>query len=84
MTDGPHSPWWKKKRWAAAAVPLLVVAYPASAGPAAYLDGAGVTSGQLIPLYDPMDRLASWEAAEWWPAYTDWCYSLGRRHAQAD
>lgn len=34
-------PWWKKKRWLAALVLWVAVAYPLSAGPAAYCAARG-------------------------------------------
>jgi hypothetical protein len=38
MTDAPQKPFWKRKRWIAAAVVWLLVAYPASLGPVAYVN----------------------------------------------
>jgi len=46
MDDGtPKRRWWRKKRWiAAAGVPALLIAYPASLGVVAYSVGRGIVS----------------------------------------
>lgn len=41
MAEPVRTPWWKRKRWIAAGVIWLGVAYPLSLWPAAYLVGRG-------------------------------------------
>jgi len=39
MTDAPRKPFWKRKRWIAAAVLSLLISAPMTAGLSAYLMG---------------------------------------------
>lgn len=48
MTAAPHRPWWRKKRWLAAGLLWLVLAYPLGRGPAAY----AVVRGWLPVAYE--------------------------------
>ncbi len=41
MTSPPRKPFWKRKRWIAAAVLWLVVAYPLSLGPVVHAEVRG-------------------------------------------
>lgn len=81
--------WWKKKRVWAAAVPLLVAAYPASFGPACYVYGRGrlppPVKRKVFALYRPMT-----DAADDLPGgrllmdYGEWWGQLGARHAGSE
>ena len=87
VTDAPRKPFWRRKRWIAAAVLWLVVAYPLSLGPAFYCVGRGWLSDSddiATAFYKPLvyvstltgqhDRIG--EFGQWW-------FNLGERHAAA-
>ena len=87
--EKPKRPSWKRKRWWAAAVLLLLVAYPASVGPIGYGFGRGwVPSNIALAYVAPMTALFG--PSEYSPVgaafndYADWWYVLGRQHAASD
>ena len=55
MTDGPRKPFWKRKRWIAATVLWLVIAYVTSMGPACYAVRRGwLPLGPAATFYEPL------------------------------
>ena len=59
MTEPVQTPWWKRKRWIAAMVVWLIVAYPLSIWPAGYLVGRGwLPVAQANVAYAPVIALA--------------------------
>lgn len=76
----PSPPLWKRRGWQFAAVVWLVTAFPMSVGPAAYLDGIGLTSGGLRPLFLPLTAFRWFPPVEWWMEYAEYCYELGQSH----
>lgn len=95
MDDMPKRPWWRKKRWIAAAVFVLTlpIVYPASVGIASYCVGRGIVPGAAADLaeiaYTPLFQAL--EAANEVPqlesfsrAFMDWSdglMELGERHS---
>jgi hypothetical protein len=88
----PRRPWWKKKRWAAALVLWLLVAYPLSAGPAVYAVARWWLPGQALAVYSPIFALVSLKESQsfgnylgWWihRAFLDELSSI-RRQAERD
>ena len=61
----PKRRWWRKKRWWAAAIPLALVAYVVSIGPAAYGMGRedALKAITIVPaqIFGVADRLGSIE-----------------------
>jgi hypothetical protein len=88
MTPDPR-PRWKKKRWRAAAAALLLIAYPASAGPYAYAKSLGVVPpAAQVPIgYCHLPLIAisgiAWPEGKLFDAYLNWWADLGERHAAA-
>jgi hypothetical protein len=77
-------PRWKRKRWIALAILLLIAWYPLSAGPAAYFDGRGWVPGDIAKApYLPLAMGRNIPAVELWMDYANWFYLLGQRHAGA-
>ncbi|MBA3311912.1 MAG: hypothetical protein M3552_12320 [Planctomycetota bacterium] len=56
MTSPPRKPFWKRKRWIAAAVLWLVASYPLSIGPVGFALDYLHLSGSYKPpaIYDPI------------------------------
>ena len=83
-------PWWKKKRWAAALVLWLLVAYPLSVGPAGYANARGWLRPPVIAVlegvYEPLDRfvMADLPGSRPLAAYCSRAYRLGERHCAQD
>jgi hypothetical protein len=83
----PTRPRWKRKRWIAAAVLLLLAGYPASLGPVDYaVARAWLPLGPAAAAYEPL----SWMMRPF-PAvqslmnrYGVWWTTLGYRHATGD
>lgn len=68
-------PWWRKKRWIAAILLWLVITYPTSVGPAAYLLRLGILPFPTFEIiYRPLFKLpeSTWQAVYldrwfgWW------------------
>jgi len=60
MTESPRKTWWKRKRLIAAILVWLVIAYPLSLWPAAYLAGRGwLPLVALKDVYAPVIALAN-------------------------
>lgn len=80
MEEKPTRPWWKRKRVYAAAVALLVAAYPATHGPAVYATKRGWVSVEAYdPAYEPVFRLRAVLPASievWYGRYTAWWFRL--------
>ncbi len=81
----PRRPFYRRKRWLAAGLLSLVIAYPASVGPMLYAYQRGWLPGPAYSavarpfdfLYDtPLDRV--------WRRYTIFWLALGNRHAESD
>ena len=54
--DEPKRPWWKTKRWRAAIALWLLIAYPLSLWPIAYLVGRGwVPLAPVKAAYAPLN-----------------------------
>jgi hypothetical protein len=83
MTDAPRKPFWKRKRWIAAAVLWLVIAYPLGLSAIAYLDGWGWLPSSWYPTiqtaYAPL--FSEGRVRPTLQPWFDWCYELGRRHS---
>ena len=81
----PRRPWWKRKRWAAAAVLWIVVAYPLCAGPALYCHARGWLSSDLYnaAFNTPLNYALRnpFGDAIGFTAYIAWWARLGLRHA---
>lgn len=80
-------PFWKHKRWIAAGVLWLVVAYPISVGPIAYAVERGWILQSTAETYvKPIE--AADDAAEAignaYQAYVNWCEDVGYRHAASE
>jgi hypothetical protein len=74
---GPKRAWWTRKRWWAVVVLWLVVLFPASAGPVAYLDGRGWAFARAVkPLYLPLAAVGG-RPGNPWLRYVDWFYERG-------
>lgn len=86
MDEAIRKPFWKRKRWIAAALLWLVVFYPLSMGPfmyAFYMDwvpDAAMPAVQIV--YGPLAKLQ-----QRWPAfdealngYCDWWFEISVRH----
>ena len=86
MNEDRCRPWWKRKRWAAAAVMWLVVAYPLSVGPVAYVMERGWISEATAEAYVWPIEVAD-DAAEAvgdaYVAYVNWFEDVGDRHARS-
>lgn len=54
QTDAPRRPWWRKKRWVAAGLLWLPIAYALSYGPASYAVGRGWLGGGVRAAYAPL------------------------------
>jgi hypothetical protein len=89
MTDSPRKPFWKRKRWIAAAVAWLVVMYPLSLWPVAYLDGRDVikfrspTDNAIATIHRPLTWLsigALSPAFRWLEDTSDFFFRLGKSH----
>lgn len=94
MTN-PQRPSWKRKRWVAAGLFWLVVAYPLSLPPFAYAVARGWIPTPLITAYatpyevgpEAIAHLTEWcceQAADSLNRYNDfigWCYATGEQHA---
>jgi hypothetical protein len=89
---GERKPFWKRKRWMAAAALWLLLAYPLSCGPLNYAAQRGWLPDWSYPvtdvLYAPLNQLNarhSWIAERaGFHAYLLWWIGLGRRHAVPD
>lgn len=83
----PTRPWWKKKRWLAAAILWLAlpIVYVFACGGAAYALGRDWISNRVYA--DSIDP--AWKALSctpWlpeWLAYNQRCYALGAAHYRA-
>lgn len=75
-------PWWKWKRWWAAVVVWLLVAYPASLGPVFYLFGRGAISGEAAAGYSRVYALARPDSSptDFDRRYISWAADVGLRH----
>jgi hypothetical protein len=73
-------PFWKRKRWIAAAVLWLVVAYPVSMGPLVYADVMGLVPEEaslFYAAYIPVFWIAELTGCEaGLQAYVDWWEAL--------
>ena len=83
MTGAPRKPFWKRKRWIAAAVLWLMVAYPLSTGPAAYAIERGWIApfGRVNAIWLPVMTVC--ERIGMMPRYIRWCQwwsDLARQH----
>lgn len=82
--DTPAKPRWKK-RWVAAAVLLwLAVIYPASVGPALYLNARGwlptmIAHGYVWPMEEVYELVD--DVGDLYEDYVEWCEDAGERHA---
>ena len=90
LTAPARRPWWKRKRYAATSVVLLVLAYPASVGPFDYAANRGwlptavLTAGD--PFYAPYRCLFSVLPPSWsqrLESYGGWWRVLAYRHKNA-
>lgn len=72
----PRGPWWRKKRWWAAAVLWIIAAYPLSFGPVFYARGAGWISQEATAAYYRPYALTT----DLVTRYSDAAFELGRRH----
>ena len=80
MSLSPRKPFWKRKRWIAAAVLWLVVAYPVSEGPALYAEYRGWIP--FTPIYLPLESAERWVPGLWtfrWQWSQHWT-TLAIRH----
>ncbi|MBA3312480.1 MAG: hypothetical protein M3552_09545 [Planctomycetota bacterium] len=86
-TTAPQRPFWKRKRWIAAAVLWLVFAYPVSVGPAVYANGRGWLPASVVShlevIYEPLDLLIMNDLPGSGPLsrYTVWLGALAKTHA---
>ena len=85
-----HRPFWKRKRWIAAAVLWLLFAYPLSLGPAIYMNGRGWIPASVVPvlavMYRPLEALAESQNV-FGDALGDmvvWLDGLAERHANSE
>jgi hypothetical protein len=82
----PRKPFWKRKRWIAAAVLWLVIWYPLSVGPLEYVFARDWISQSavewLIPFYWPLVALANSDTppGDVFSSYAAWWRELGYRH----
>ena len=89
MTDAPRKPLWKRKRWIAAAVLWVVIAYPLSLGPVAYANARGWVPPPAVRcfevMYSPLDGFITSDLPGSGPLsrYTLWLYQLVQRDAAA-
>jgi hypothetical protein len=89
MTDAPRKPFWKRKRWIAAAVLWLAVAYPLGMGPTCYICGRGwVPVSAFHTAYAPLIGLLWRIRPAPWPLslgdqHWDWWSELADRHNAA-
>jgi hypothetical protein len=63
MTEAPRKPFWKRKRWIAAGVLWLVIAYPVSEGPARYAEMRHWIP--FTPAYLPLETAEQWVPGYW-------------------
>lgn len=74
MTE--YKPFWKRKRWIAAAVSWLVVAYPLSIGPLLYLNARGKLREPFrsvaVIVYEPTGMLRRTPLGPMWFQYQSW------------
>jgi hypothetical protein len=90
--DKPRRAWYSRKRVWAAIVLLLVIAYPMSAGPVAYLGGRGWLPGYTgkapwppgVAFYAPLILGLRTPPGQIWDEYVRLCERTGRRHAASD
>ncbi len=78
-SPAPQRPFWKRKRWIAAAVLWLVAAYFISAGPTVYAVRCGwlsmpVAEFAYAPLNDAMNEIPGVDPAFGW--YLRWWWGL--------
>lgn len=64
MTSPSQRTFWKRKRWIAAAVLWLAVAYPVSEGPARYAEYRG-RGPDTAPAYLPLESAGRWVPGLW-------------------
>lgn len=73
-------PSWKRKRWIAAIVLLLLLAYPATLGPANYaLVRRWLPPGPFFKVYQPLMSMMD-EEHGLLRRYATWWAELGMRH----
>lgn len=83
--DTPEKPkrsWWRKKRWWAAGLLWLSVAYVLSAGPVRYAVARGwMPDASFHTFYRPVWKVAlRWRLHNAWGAYHSWWHRFGERH----
>jgi len=81
-------PWWKRKRWVAAAVLLVAFGYPACVAPIFYGAGRGWVPTWVVGVYlGPVIAVAGEPGisapATWLRGYAHWWGDLGFRHRLA-
>ena len=81
MNRPARRPWWKRKRWVAAGLLWLLLAYPLSVGLLAYADGRGWVRRSLVEPYCvllvPIARSLPGDPVR---SCLDWCHRFGERH----
>ncbi len=83
MPEPQRKPFWKRKRWIAAAALWLVIAYPMSLGPMNYADARGWVPrslyGVLNAFYSPLDEFIMHDlpGSTSLSAYSMWAYLAG-------
>lgn len=86
----PRRPWWKKKRWAAILALWLLVAYPASFGPAKYLLFRDFTPARPFASIFYTTYAPLWAVTRGTPLedeldrYAGWCAYLAAKHDGRD
>jgi hypothetical protein len=84
MDQPPLRPWWKRKRWWAAGLLWLLVMYPLSIRPVAYLEARfGLPQGfwlPYVPLLAGQEQSPELRDATILP-YLQWWADLALRHA---
>ncbi|MGC1274472.1 MAG: hypothetical protein WBC44_12250 [Planctomycetaceae bacterium] len=89
MHDRPKRPWWRKKRWIAAAALwlLLPIAYPLSLGPASYACRLGWIPVDTYNAFwgKPLRGLtgSSVSQATGFQTYFEWWVRIGRLHERS-
>jgi hypothetical protein len=87
-SPAPQRPFWKRKRWIAAAVLWLVSMYPLSLGPAFYCVGRGwLSAGDDVAtaFYKPLVYVARWTGQhDRIGDYGKWWMTVGDRHSAQD
>ena len=86
MNETPPRPFYKRKRWIAAGLIWLVLAYPLSSGPAAYAIRLGWIdpTGGVVAFWSPQAPACYWTGGiDHYADWSRWWSRLAIRHSES-